>query len=289
MAVTTTASGLCDVRWMMGQARKGASVAFCALVTACSASEPPTLGETEGSMMASSTGNAEGEGTWTGPGGSESSGPDDVSVELGPCARLVECATALGDAITPSLGVYGEQGTCWGEFEASACWQDCTAILANYRVLGPDVAQCGECADASDCAYDDQFDSCLDGVCSRGEPQPIPEDCSMVDFAAELQPIFEANCVDGCHSPGGVWQSLDVSGDAAAALILANGIETEDDPDLYLVAPGDLDNSHLIHKLRGTQGMRGSGAAFGAQMPLGRDPLSDAAIARIAEWVLCLE
>lgn len=279
---------------VMEQMTRLGFVALCASVTACSATDTPAFDETEGSTTASSTGGADGEGVSTGPGPSgpsDSSGTGDITVELGPCAQLAGCATALGELVTPLLGVYGEQGTCWSEFEASACRQDCIALLADYRLLDPEAAECLECADASDCAYDQQFDSCVDGVCRGPEaepPEPPPVDCSPVDFAAELQPIFDANCVDGCHSPGGDWGSLDYSEDAAAALVRANGIQTQNDPDLYLVAPGDLDDSYLVHKLRGTQAMRvGDGA--GGQMPQGQDPLPEHVIARIEEWVLCLE
>jgi hypothetical protein len=50
------------------------------------------------------------------------------------------------------------------------------------------------------------------------------------------------------------------------------------EPDLLRVAPGDPDNSYLVHKVEGS-------AAIGGQMPLGGPPLSAEEINLIRQWI----
>ncbi|MXY98775.1 MAG: hypothetical protein F4Z29_13825 [Gemmatimonadetes bacterium] len=74
--------------------------------------------------------------------------------------------------------------------------------------------------------------------------------------------------------------------DAAAGLNLAEGHSFKNLVNvrstqvmLDLVRPGDAENSYLIHKLEGREGIEGR------QMPLGASPLSAADIAVIKVWI----
>lgn len=126
-----------------------------------------------------------------------------------------------------------------------------------------------------------------------GESSGGGVDCSAApSHASDIQPIWDANCVAGCHEPGGVWQSTDLSpGAAYEALVDADGIQTMALTDVSLVIPEDTANSYLLNKLRGTQGDI-AGAAAGTRMPQGEGgadvpPLSDAEIELVEQWVAC--
>ena len=74
--------------------------------------------------------------------------------------------------------------------------------------------------------------------------------------------------------------------DAAAGLNLAEGHSFKNLVNvrstqvmLDLVRPGDAENSYLIHKLEGREGIQGR------QMPLGASPISTADIAVIKAWI----
>ncbi|MBV1861120.1 MAG: hypothetical protein KUG77_22070, partial [Nannocystaceae bacterium] len=118
-------------------------------------------------------------------------------------------------------------------------------------------------------------------------------DCSSPpSHAADIQPLWDANCVDGCHEPGGVWMSTDLSpGAAYDALVDADGIQTMALSDVSLVIPEDTANSYLLNKLLGSQGDI-AGAAAGTRMPQGEGgadvpALSDGDIDLVVQWVAC--
>lgn len=119
-------------------------------------------------------------------------------------------------------------------------------------------------------------------------------DCSAApSHEADIQPIWDANCVEGCHEPGGGWPSTDLSpGMAYDALVDADGIQTMALTEVSLVIPEDVDNSYLLNKLNGTQEAV-AGAAAGGRMPTSTDPeveaepLSDADIELVELWIAC--
>lgn len=118
-------------------------------------------------------------------------------------------------------------------------------------------------------------------------------DCSSPpSHAADIQPIWDANCVTACHEPGGVWASTDLSPDVAYdELFEEDGIQTMALTDVNLVIPEDTENSYLLNKLLGTQADI-AGAAAGTRMPQGEGgadvpPLSDAEIELVEQWIHC--
>lgn len=102
----------------------------------------------------------------------------------------------------------------------------------------------------------------------------------LISYAADIQPIFTASCVAGCHVAGGT---------AAANVILGEGsyanIVDEPAPQLptmSLIKPGDANNSYLWHKLNDTwQQVGGSGL----KMPQGSSGLPQDQLDLIKKWI----
>ena len=99
-----------------------------------------------------------------------------------------------------------------------------------------------------------------------------------LSHATDIDPILQANCVT-CHAPGGQAEFLDYSTDSFAAIV---GVGSTGAVGVNLVEPGDSANSYLLAKLRGTQVDLGG---TGAQMPFGLDPLAEADLALIEQWI----
>jgi hypothetical protein len=66
--------------------------------------------------------------------------------------------------------------------------------------------------------------------------------------------------------------------DAANSYAMLVGVASGGVPALKRVAPGDADNSYIIHKLEGHQ-------AVGARMPLGGPYLDAQTIGLIRQWI----
>jgi hypothetical protein len=99
-----------------------------------------------------------------------------------------------------------------------------------------------------------------------------------VSHDADIQPIWDANCVENCHSPGGLAEFLDLS-DAYPTLIDQASAQATGS----LVEPGSSADSYLVAKLRGTQVDAGGN---GGQMPSGGNaPLDEATISTIEAWI----
>ena len=98
-----------------------------------------------------------------------------------------------------------------------------------------------------------------------------------VSFAADVQPIFTANCTT-CHSGGAPPAGLDLSaGNAYADTVNVASFEMAT---LDRVLPGDAANSYLVRKINGGPGISGS------QMPLAAPPLSSTDIGTITNWII---
>jgi mono/diheme cytochrome c family protein len=98
-----------------------------------------------------------------------------------------------------------------------------------------------------------------------------------ISFEADVQPIFDENCVT-CHQSGGAPQGL-VLEDGKSWDSLLHGRSAESK--LPLVAPGRPAESYLLHKLAGTQTRTGSGAP----MPPG-DRLAPDKLAIVQRWIV---
>ena len=105
------------------------------------------------------------------------------------------------------------------------------------------------------------------GTASQTTTNPVPP-VTVVRLSADLQPIFNANCVvchQGSSAPAGLVLE---SGQAYGKLVNQPSVQSGK----MRVAPGSLENSYLVNKLEGTQSsgnrMPPSGALPAAQIEL---------------------
>ena len=131
------------------------------------------------------------------------------------------------------------------------------------------------------------FTAVLVAGCSRDSATAVPPArktaTRAVSFSREVQPIFSKRCI-ACHAPGAY-----EDGTAMGALVLSEGksaaqlvgFKSIESP-LPRVAPGDLNQSYLYHKLRGTFAQVGG---VGVRMPLAGEIPEDE-IALIEDWIL---
>lgn len=223
---------------------------------ACGEPEPEPAGATAGdastgvgsSTEAASSSEGDGTTTWMLP----DVGPPMPS-QTASCASWVACATELA---LPELAdieqAYGIDGSCWDG----------------------DVAQAVAC--------DDECKGSLDATTMELEAmgQAVPEACDppMQVSWSEIEEILTANCVSGCHEPGGADSSLDLSDGAYYAIY---GVASSQSL-LSLVEAGSHEESYLWHKVNGSQGSVGG---TGGRMPNGLPPLAAEQIDAIAAWI----
>ena len=140
----------------------------------------------------------------------DSSSGDDMgstgsgAVDLGPCARVAECFDATGAAITPFLDAYGEDGTCWTEFTAEQCWQDCSAMFEALTLECDTVDACCECLSDAECTqYTGAADTCAWNECVV--PDTVSCDAILTDcgvFPPELVEFSHTLCAEDGICPG---------------------------------------------------------------------------------------
>ncbi|HKY91500.1 MAG TPA: hypothetical protein VJM11_10695 [Nevskiaceae bacterium] len=95
------------------------------------------------------------------------------------------------------------------------------------------------------------------------------------EFQSIQDNVFTPICTR-CHAGASAPEGMSLEdGRAYAALV---GVHSNEVPSLFRVAPGDPDNSYLVHKISGTQ-------AVGERMPLDLPPLPDTTIAVIRQWI----
>lgn len=104
----------------------------------------------------------------------------------------------------------------------------------------------------------------------------------MLSHAADIQPIWDANCVTGCHVAGGTASAWFLLTSDVAYTSIVNKASISF-PTLTLVVPGDPDMSYLMHKIQGTQADVGGGTASMPQPPA--MPLADADVQKISAWI----
>jgi hypothetical protein len=100
-------------------------------------------------------------------------------------------------------------------------------------------------------------------------------------LASLQENIFTPICAaTGCHSGQGAPLGLRLDGSSASFENLV-GVPSVERPDLQLprVAPGQPEQSYLVWKIEGRQGIGGQ------QMPLGQPPLSSEQAAALLQWI----
>lgn len=213
-------------------------------------------------------------------------------VDRGACDVLIDCAGSLApEAEDEYEQTYGPNGTCWdaGPDAWASCRDFCSMTLDALNLTGMLTGQtCGTCSTDSDCADFGATAVCDGGFCELGSDDTMADaetsgdgdtSDSSLSHAADIQPIWDSNCVS-CHGPGGsAFAVLDLSGDAQMAVVNVPSSQTAT---YDLVEPGRADLSYLIAKLRG---MQVSFDGLGGAMPAGGPPLSEATILTIEAWI----
>jgi hypothetical protein len=148
-------------------------------------------------------------------------------------------------------------------------------MRAHDFLLG--LALLSACADpGTDAGEADTSDTSEGETETTGEPAPY--------FDADIQPILESACL--CHfsaMPGGDMTAPYLNLNAGFAVGELVDVDSVQVPSMKRVAPGDLDNSYLVHKLRGTHVDVGGPADTDRMPPLA--PLPDEDITRIEAWI----
>jgi len=105
-------------------------------------------------------------------------------------------------------------------------------------------------------------------------------------FSSIQRDIFEAADSSGrpsctsCHNPnGGAFRQVGLDLSTAGSYDSIVGVASREKPGLMRVAPGDAENSYLIHKLEGRTDI------IGARMPNRGPFLSDGQLAIIRRWI----
>lgn len=103
----------------------------------------------------------------------------------------------------------------------------------------------------------------------------VPE-TPAVDFAGEIQPIFDAACI-GCHAPGASNSGgLDLMSDVSLASLVNSPSERA--PGVFRVQPGDVERSFLFEKINCLDPQSGAG-----MRPA--DPMSALEQALFRDWI----
>ncbi len=105
------------------------------------------------------------------------------------------------------------------------------------------------------------------------------------DFDSEIQPILESACL--CHftpTAGGDMSAPYLNLNLGLAVGELVDVDSVQVPSMKRVAPGELANSYLVHKLRGTHVDVGGPVDTNPMPPLA--PLADDEIALIEAWIV---
>jgi hypothetical protein len=105
-----------------------------------------------------------------------------------------------------------------------------------------------------------------------GAPPPL----LVATFESIQANVFTPLCVE-CHAGASAPLGLRLDGTNSYGLLV--GISSVEQLGVPRVAPGNPNGSYLVQKLEGT-------AAFGARMPLGREPLPQSDIDVIRQWIV---
>lgn len=116
------------------------------------------------------------------------------------------------------------------------------------------------------------------GLDANGRPLGEGDDPSgpmTASFSSIQSHVFTPICT-ACHAGAAAPRGLRLDANNSFAMLV--GVSSGGVPALKRVAPGDADNSYLIHKLEGHQ-------AVGARMPLGGPYLDAQTIGLIRQWI----
>ncbi len=97
-------------------------------------------------------------------------------------------------------------------------------------------------------------------------------------FPKPVEAVVRGHCLEaGCHT--GRYPAAGLSLEPGLAGLAAFDRPAQTNPSFKIIDPAAPEKSYLLKKLRGSAGIEGG------RMPLRRDPLSDAEIKTIADWL----
>ncbi len=169
----------------------------------------------------------------------------------------------------------------------SFCWVASAALGLSLSLGGCDGDDMGSSgsATATETATAGETDTTSSGETdtssSTGDTESSTGSTSggPVDYVADIQPIWDARCVIGCHTPGGSQAAIPLDPDVSYDTLV--GKPSVQLKSMNMVEPGDLNASYLWHKLNKKQAEVGGS---GAQMPLG-GMLSADELAKVETWI----
>ena len=119
---------------------------------------------------------------------------------------------------------------------------------------------------------------------SAGSAEESTGSGTSLSHAVDIQPIWDAKCVEACHEVGGEWSLLDMSGDAYGVMV---GEPSPTFPSMNVVEAGDVEGSYLWHKINNTQAsVGGSGLAMPkARAGMSAETMTAEELATIEAWI----
>ena len=105
-----------------------------------------------------------------------------------------------------------------------------------------------------------------------------PPEVPTISYSANIQPIYDTSCaLAGCHLGAAPAFGLNLSaGESYDATVNVKSIQR---PKLFLVEPGNPDDSYLVRKIEGGPDIAG------AQMPANKPPLPLDEMDAIRQWI----
>jgi hypothetical protein len=180
------------------------------------------------------------------------------------CIPWIARACALAAAMT--LGGCGDDGSD----ESSGATEDPTTSPSSTPTTDDPTTSGGPTTDPT---TDGTTDATMDPT---GDPTGV-----MVVYETDIQPIWDASCVVGCHVAGGSGQMQSGlvlnPGESHASMVGVQSPTTA----LKIVEPGSTTDSYLWHKLQGTHLDVGGG---GLSMPPGVK-LDQAKLDLVEAWI----
>lgn len=113
------------------------------------------------------------------------------------------------------------------------------------------------------------------GSSSPTSPTPSASTGVTESFSSIQSQVFNTRCIS-CHGSVRLEQGLNLQTNAYNNLVNRRSTQSTG---LFLVSPGNPEQSYLIHKLDGRSGIQGT------QMPQGASPLSATDIDVIKRWI----
>ena len=114
------------------------------------------------------------------------------------------------------------------------------------------------------------------------DTKPVTIECTpanetyQVTYGAIISKIKDSCSSNGCHTGGS--QAGGLALDDEVFIQNTVGVKAKGNADLYLIHPGEPEQSFLLQRLQGAEGT-------GSQMPLGGTPFNDEELELFVNWI----